>query len=492
MSVSVEKTPEPPSTAVAVPTSLPMRIFQFLLPLIIVAAGAFVLVQAARLRPPPPKEKPEGGPLRVETVEVAPYTEPLVVNVDGSVVPFREIALASEVSGRIIRKSDDCRAGHFVTAGALLFEIDPVDYELEVRRLAKQLRQAEISLGAIDVESGNTQRMIALAEEDLQLQRNEVRRLESLMRNGASSASELEGAKRAGVAARNTLTTYHNQAKTLENRRDAEQAALELAATSLERAEIDLKRTKVVAPIDGVVVQERVEKDAFVQRGSVLVDLEDTLVAEVRCSLRMEQLYWLWSETRSEKVIELAASISAERDYELPPLPARVIYQLGDTQFVWQGHLGRFDGSGIDPRTRTVPIRVVVPRPREGRCLDDSLRVTPPALVRGMFVSVEIEVRPERPLAKIPVAALQPGNVVWRVVDGTLQRSQVEVAKILDEVVLLNLNPDQIDLDDRLVITPLAAPEDGMPVLDLTSGDVAPPEIQRVSDEGPVTEPGTS
>ena len=67
-------------------------------------------------------------------------------------------------------------------------------------------------------------------------------------------------------------------------------SAIKLIDVRLEQAELDLKRTKVTAPIDGMVVVESVEENAYVQKGTPLVTIEDTSAVEVRCHLRMDEL----------------------------------------------------------------------------------------------------------------------------------------------------------------------------------------------------------
>ncbi len=446
--------------------SLSLVLVRSVLPIGILAVGLAVLIIAGKLRPAPKKESHLAGPPRVETVAVEPYTKGLTIDVDGSVVPFREIALASEVGGRVMRKASACRAGNFVKSGALLFEIDPIDYDLEVRRLSKEVRQAEINVHSIDVDLENTQTLIDLGNEDLRLQQKEVARLQKLARNGATSDSELDRAKRTEIAARNILAQLQNQARSLVTRRASELASLDLAKTRLEKAEIDLKRTKVIAPIDGVIVRELVEEDAFVQRGAVLVEIEDTSVAEIKCNLRVDQLFWLWEAEVSEG--ELVSSMDAG-DYELPNTPATVIYRIAGREFAWQGRLARYEGSGLDPRTRTVPCRVVVDDPRSGVALSAGIMTSPPALVRGMFVEVEIHVDPKANLASIPLQALQPGNVIWRLEDGVLRIEKVRVARLTEQSALLETAGASFQLGDRLVTTPLSAAEDGMRINDATT-----------------------
>ena len=52
-----------------------------------------------------------------------------------------------------------------------------------------------------------------------------------------------------------------------------------LTETMLERAQLDLGRTRISAPVSGVVVEEMVEAESFVSKGSPLVTIEDTSAA---------------------------------------------------------------------------------------------------------------------------------------------------------------------------------------------------------------------
>ncbi len=58
-------------------------------------------------------------------------------------IPFREVNVAAEVSGRVTYKAPGCRAGAPVREGDLLFRIDDREYQLEIKRLEESVEQAE-------------------------------------------------------------------------------------------------------------------------------------------------------------------------------------------------------------------------------------------------------------------------------------------------------------------------------------------------------------
>jgi hypothetical protein len=215
-----------------------------------------------------------------------------------------------------------------------------------------------------------------------------------------------------------------------------------------------------------MVVTESVEVNSFAQKGTPLVTIEDTSAVEVRCHLRMDELCWIWCQAAGEKALDAAASPRLE--YQLPETPVTVVYRLAGQEFTWEGVLWRYDGIGLDERTRTVPCRVLVPKPREAGLRSGDGRSNPPsgppALVRGMFVELEIHARPKADLVRVPEVAVQPGNRVWRVRSNQLHTVDVHVVEIVDDVAVLRARRDLLAVGDKVVISPLADVTDGMTV----------------------------
>lgn len=441
------------------------EMFRLALPVAILTGGALAYAGFASFRQPPkPIERKESVPL-AEVATVEPKEGGLDLTVDGVVVPFREISLSAEVGGRITFKASECRAGRYVTKGTVLAQIDPRSYKLEVERLTEEVEQADSMLTELDVEIANTKDLLQLAEEDLALRTRDLERMEALFRQRAGSESELDNARHASLAARNSFATLRNQLRMAEVKRTRLTAARDLANTGLEQARLNLEKSEIKAPIDGVIVTESIEQESFVQPGASLFVIEDTSAVEVRCSLRMEELNWLWQqkqarETKSEQDLRTG-------DYHLPQTDVTVFYQLGQREFQWQGVLSRFEGIGLDEKTRTVPCRVLVSQPRE--VSTRSMANTPlnggiKALVRGMYVKLAIHVQPEVTLLEVPERALQPGNVVWCVRDDKVRIIALHNVTMHDDHILVPESADGLQVGDKVVTTPLLGVTDGMPV----------------------------
>ena len=407
------------------------------IPLLILAAGFGFVLAIGSVEPkarPAADNTADGRLKRLPAAEVTKvYSlqemgKPLELRVDGVVVPHREVQLAAEVSGRVVEKSPLCRAGNFVKAGQLLIKIDPTDYEQEVMRLSRMREQDYEALKEVDQEIENANMSLSVAKQDITLAEREVARLKSLPK-GFVSEGEIDMAQKSLLQSTQNRIAIENQKNLLAARRGRLEAAERLATNQLETAKINLQRCEVRSVADGVIVREDAELNSFIQRGSPIVTLEDVSKAEVAVNLRMDQLYWVLDQNRDSRFggVSVGDMVDAAQPeagtgragYAIPPTPAVIEYEvsgMGGRTYRWNGTLVRYDGIGLDSRSRTVPVKIVVDQPNRLLQPDggEALSASPSALVRGMYVSVRLLIKPQTPLVAIPSNAIRPGNRVWQ------------------------------------------------------------------------------
>jgi len=450
--------------------SLGRQIVGWLTPAVILALGVGVF-QYLGGQPPPPRVDAGPAPaLPVQTAAVQPRAEGVDIIADGVVVPLREVTLAAEVGGRVVEKATDCRAGHVVRKGTVLFRIDPRDYQLEVDRLERELRQAGHSLEEIDEELSQNATSADLARRQVDLARREVARLDGLKAGRIVTEAEYDRAVRDELTASGSLVTLDGQKRVLTKRRSRLEEGLRLAATMLERARLDLERTVVTAPVDGIIVDDRVEQDSFVAKGTPVVTLEDTSAAEVKTSLEMAEVARIWGGLPQ-----------TDRAHELPDTPASVIYALGDRMFLWKGTLSRQEGRGLDEKTRTLPCRVRVADPTDVRALDrygafmPSLPADAPrSLLRGMFVQVRVHVPATSALVAIPEEARRPTGEVWVMRDGRLAMIRPRPIQVADGQVVYDAAASGLQPGDRVVTSQIPNPRDGMEIAEAEFAEPPP------------------
>lgn len=458
----------------------PMTLFRSLLgwltPLAVLGAGVAIFLALGKQPAPERKAADPQAAVAVRTAPVLAEEAGVDVETDGVVVPVREFTLAAEVSGRVLTKSAACNEGEFVTKGTLLLQIDPRDYELDVARLEREQAQAALAIEEVDEELVQNAASIDLAKRQVELARREATRLEGLKSGRIVTESEHDRAVRDELTVANALTGLEGQRRVLTKRRTRLIEAQALATTMLERAKLDLARTKVVAPADGKVVEDKVEQDSFVTKGTPLVTLEDTSAAEVRASLQMDEVARIWSGREREAAGGEAGAKGGGHD--LPPTPATVVYTLGDRTYQWQGVLARQEGRGLDEKTRTMPCRVLVHDPagvkaidRYGAVMPELPASAPRTLLRGMFVEVRVHVDDSGELVSIPEEAQRPSGEVWVMRDGRLAIVKPRPLAVREGRVVFDAVESGLLPGDRVVISQLVQARDGMAIAEAVRPD---------------------
>lgn len=422
---------------------------------VIILVGVAGLMWLGSMKAAPVPQKPKVLPPLVSTVELQAGNGEFDIVVDGTVIPKRSVPLAAEVAGQIVAKYPVCEAGVYVEAGTPLLRIDPIQYQIRVDQLESELTKAQIDLDQLDIEIRNNHDLVAIRESELGFRNKELERLERLFQQKTVSEGDRDRIASEVLQIEAALQQLINEGRLLPKRRDALAEQLQISRKQLESAKLDLDKTEIRATISGVITADAVEERQFVQPGTVVVQIDDLSSVDVRCQLRLRQLNWLWN---SKGGVPPSAERTGRHAYEIPRVPATVFYALDENRYSWSGQLSRYDGTGIDERTRTVPCLVEVPNPRRDGA--ESL----PTLVRGMYVEVRLHVQPTSPVVRVPAVAVQPDNTVWTVEEGVLRVHPIRIAQHLADEVLIHADAVNIAEGSHLVITPLVSFYDGMPV----------------------------
>ena len=418
------------------------------LPSLILASGVGVFAGLVLSKEPPQRvERPRTVP-RVEVLPIVSASPGgFGIEVNGTVVPKREVMLSAEVEGRVVERTDACWAGRSVAAGDVLMRLETRPLEIRLESLEAEAAQIHADLEQLDIEIANTEELVSLAEQDVDLRRREQTRIMQQVARNVSSASERDAADSQVLSARQNLQTLLNTRRTFASRRARLEAQLQGNAAQHAQVDYELSRTTIASPVDGRIVEVRVEQDAYARTGDPLVTIEDTSAMEVRCSLQLEDLYWLAGGDDP-----YATAVGGD-PYAIPHAPATVSRSLAGQSSTWDGVLARYEGTGIDERTRTVPCRINVAEPS--------------GLRRGMFVSVRLSAGdPRVPMLSVPRGGFRPNNEVWLVEDGRLSIRRVEPVRVLEDSVLIRGDGpgEPIPPGASLVVSPLEAPVEAMEI----------------------------
>lgn len=192
-------------------------------------------------------EETPGATLATAPVSMGDVTR--VVNASGKIVPRDEVMVGSEVSGRILEVAVDFNSR--VEQGDVLAIIDPQSFQNRVRQLSSRLEAATADTRVREAS-------INRAEVNLSQAETVLRRQEDLFSQNAVSQARLDEALRAVGVARADLELNRAQL-------ESALAGVNQIRAELATARLDLERTTITSPIDGVIIDRKVDPGQTVQ-----------------------------------------------------------------------------------------------------------------------------------------------------------------------------------------------------------------------------------
>ncbi len=166
-----------------------------------------------------------------------------VVSASGTLRALNTTNVGSEISGQVTAVYVDFNSP--VTQGQLLAEIDATRPRAQVTQARAQVELARASLAQAEAS-------IARAITDVEVQTREYDRRVELQKKGFVSSAGVDQAQNSLVAAKANLNSSRAQAQSAR-------AQIAQSTASLRSAELDLSRTRIIAPTSGVVIDKLVE-----------------------------------------------------------------------------------------------------------------------------------------------------------------------------------------------------------------------------------------
>jgi RND family efflux transporter MFP subunit len=353
----------------------------------------------------------ELDPPSIEVMQIKPGPIVMTVHTQGTVKPWLEIDVLSQVAGEVKVVDTSFAEGGFFSKGDSLIQIDELNYQTALLRAQAKLADAEQVLA---LEKGRA----------LQAKR-EWRNLRDEDANALFLRQpQLQSAKAQVAAAKGDVAS----------------------------AKLDLEYTKIKLPFAGRVKSTHVNLGQFVSNGMKVASVFSTEKVEVRLPLSDSQV----------SLLDLPINHGNRLLADGVPVLLNGIFSGQSWQ--WQGVIKR-TSAVIDDRSRFFYAVAEVYEPfkqAEGK----------PPLNIGQFVRAEIRGRIVDNAMILPRRALRAGNSIW-VVDkfNKLRAMKVDVLQSLDDQVtvqlsgvssLLNIAVSSVaGLNEGFEVTPLAQGNSG-------------------------------
>jgi HlyD family secretion protein len=213
-------------------------------------------------------KKENGKAVSTETVQKRDLEA--VVTASGKIQAKTQINISSDVMGRVTDLAVE--EGQRVKKGQFLMQIDPRN-----QRTAEERTQASLAASRSTLDELRTS--VATARETLNLARETLRRQKELWAQQLTTRDALDRAEN-DVKIRETQLRQTEQALSTQDSRIRETQA------ALSGARFDLSKTRIEAPVDGLIVRRNIEQGETVvvgtmnNAGTVLLTVADMSIIE--------------------------------------------------------------------------------------------------------------------------------------------------------------------------------------------------------------------
>jgi len=214
---------------------------------------------------------------------------------DNAYVKANIIAVSADVPGPAIEVG--VRDHEQVAAGRLLFRIDPAPFQVEVERA-----EAQMAVVRTEIESLRADYRVAMAEAKeaearIRFLRRQVERQAQLQARGMTREEQYDEARLNLEAARQRLDAVNERAARIvaslggEVDRPVEQhPRYQQAKAARDAAQLDLARTRIVAPAAGVVSNMKLQAGEYVAKGVPVFSLIENGPLWVEANFKETQL----------------------------------------------------------------------------------------------------------------------------------------------------------------------------------------------------------
>ena len=174
------------------------------------------------------------------------------VSTDNAQVKQDIVSVSPQVAGPVSRVF--VTNGSHVKRGDLLFTIDPAPFKVALEQAQAQLAAAKLQTSVLETQASGTGADIVGEQANLQIKKNALARQSALLKQGFTTRSDYEDALNEVRTAEQDLADARARAANAHAAlAPGEQPSIAQAQAAVDKAQLDLSRTVIRAPTDGVI-----------------------------------------------------------------------------------------------------------------------------------------------------------------------------------------------------------------------------------------------
>ncbi len=174
------------------------------------------------------------------------------VSTDDAQIKQDIVSVSPQVNGQVVAVF--VRNGAHVKRGDLLFRIDPQPYQVALEQAQAALASAKLQTTQLRTQAAGTGADITGAQANLSIKENALARQQALLKQGFTTRADYEDALNEVKTAEQQLADARARAANAHAAiAPGEQPSVAQAQAAIDKARLDLERTAIRAPMDGVV-----------------------------------------------------------------------------------------------------------------------------------------------------------------------------------------------------------------------------------------------
>jgi multidrug efflux pump subunit AcrA (membrane-fusion protein) len=377
---------------------------KWLLPVLILIIAVLIITALVATKPQPPKKETtekswlvSSEPLKFRSVS------PNIALLGHVESPF-DSKLSAAINSDVL--SVPVRDGQIVSQGQVLITLDAREIKLYVAQ--RQADVDELSAQIIAENNRYNSDKSSLVEEQklLDIATQGVKRQLKLQKSKLGSQERVDSAETLRAQKSLSLNARKLNIADHPSRSNQLTAGLNRAQTLLSDAKIDVERTLIIAPFDGVITAVNVAPGERVQLGQTLVSLYDRKNIEVRAQLPNRYVALVKASLAQGDLIQASTeSYGITNQLELKRLSGQANQSTG----------------GIDALfTPLIPTELKPSVLQTTETLSSTL-------ILNSTLKVQVTLPPLQNVATLPLSAIYGSDRIYRIEDGRLQSINVTI-----------------------------------------------------------------
>ncbi len=357
------------------------------------------------------KSKSANSSKEVEMQFVSTRDITQTVTASGKIYPEEEVKISSDVSGEIIELT--VKEGDVVHKGQLLARIKPESYQAVVEQSVAQLDNTKAQLSTSKARILQAGAILTQAKAQYEAMETAYARAQELYSKKIISKADLESAESSYKTSKANVESAKADVEAAKHTSDAAAYTIKATEATIKEAKINLNKTTIYAPMDGIISLLNVKKGEKVvgtlqMSGTEMMRIANFDNMEVRVDV---------SESEITKV-KLYDTASVEVDAYLDRRFDGIVTQVANTS---KGASSSFTSS--DQSTNfVVKIRLLK------SSYEELLKENPKPFLPGMSATVDIKTKKKTGVLAVPIQAVTTKDSVYNGSNHTKEIVYVEKA----------------------------------------------------------------